>query len=167
MWSTPRVLSLFNPYGVGVCLKNFHSVIRVTYSDQVNLLRVTYSDQVNLLRVTYSDQVNLLRVNYSDQVNLLRVTYSDSEKDGWDEFGICLRSEFNCLMYGILHQLLQKTKILAFSIFNWGFYIFSSVSMERHERVMWWFHSPHGFVIMFKPRLISNDSLHYKKQWST
>ena len=33
--------------------------------------------------------------------------------------------------------------------------------------VMWWFHSPHGFVIMFKPRLNSNDPLHYKKQWST
>ena len=25
----------------------------------------------------------------------------------------------------------------------------------------------HGFVIMFKPRLIPNDPLHYKKQWST
>ena len=32
---------------------------------------------------------------------------------------------------------------------------------------MWWFHTPHGFVIIFKPRLIPNDPLHYKKQWST
>ena len=32
---------------------------------------------------------------------------------------------------------------------------------------MWWFHSPHGFVIMFKPRLSPNDPLHYKKQRST
>ena len=35
------------------------------------------------------------------------------------------------------------------------------------SRVMWWFHSPHGFVIMFKPRLIPNDPLQYKKQRST
>ena len=33
--------------------------------------------------------------------------------------------------------------------------------------VMWWFHAPHGFIIMFEPRLIPNDPLHYKEQRST
>jgi len=79
--------------------------------------------------------------------------YSMQPKTSWMSITNQLTLKESCAM-NLTSKSDQKVSLFA-------------VPSAPSSNVMWWFHAPHGSVLMFKPRLIPNDPLHYKKQWST